>query len=76
MQLAIVEFARNKAGLDNANSSEFNKKTKHPVIALITEWQTKDGTVEVKLTIPKEVLQNEDVLKNLAAGFGITNPTR
>ncbi|MFL2980935.1 MAG: CTP synthase [Methylophilaceae bacterium] len=48
MQLAVVEFARNKASLDNANSSEFNKKTKHPVIALITEWQTKDGTVEVR----------------------------
>ena len=48
MQLAVVEFARNKASLDNANSSEFNKKTKHPVIALITEWQTKDGRVEVR----------------------------
>jgi len=48
MQLAVVEFARNKASLDNANSSEFNKKTKHPVIALITEWKTKDGKVEVR----------------------------
>jgi len=48
MQLAVVEFARNKASLDNANSSEFNKNTKHPVIALITEWQTKDGRVEVR----------------------------
>tara|TARA_X000000368_G_scaffold413235_1_gene400959 strand:+ start:339 stop:1976 length:1638 start_codon:yes stop_codon:yes gene_type:complete len=48
MQLAIVEFARNKAGLDNANSSEFNNKTKHPVIALITEWQNKDGIIEIR----------------------------
>ncbi len=48
MQLAIVEFARNKAGLDNANSSEFNNKTKHPVIALITEWQNKDGKIEIR----------------------------
>ncbi len=48
MQLAVVEFARNKAGLDSANSSEFNNKTKYPVVGLITEWETQDGKVEIR----------------------------
>jgi CTP synthase len=39
MQLAIIEFARNVLGLKNANSTEFDRATHHPVIALITEWQ-------------------------------------
>jgi CTP synthase len=39
MQLAIIEYGRNVLGLDNANSTEFNRDTPHPVIALITEWQ-------------------------------------
>jgi CTP synthase len=39
MQIAIVEFGRNVLGLDDANSTEFNRATPHPVIALIAEWQ-------------------------------------
>jgi CTP synthase len=39
MQLAIIEYARNVAGLKGANSTEFDRATTHPVIALITEWQ-------------------------------------
>ncbi|HQX47977.1 MAG TPA: CTP synthase, partial [Steroidobacteraceae bacterium] len=39
MQLAIVEYGRNVLGLEQANSTEFNRATPHPVIALITEWQ-------------------------------------
>jgi CTP synthase len=39
MQLAIVEYARNVAALKGANSTEFDRATTHPVIALITEWQ-------------------------------------
>jgi CTP synthase len=39
MQLAIIEFGRHVLGLDQANSTEFNRATPHPVIALITEWQ-------------------------------------
>ena len=46
MQVAVIEFARNVAGLENAHSTEFNTKTVHPVIALITEWLTESGTVE------------------------------
>jgi CTP synthase len=48
MQLAIIEFARNVAGLEGAHSTEFNKASKHPVIALITEWQDQKGTVEAR----------------------------
>ena len=39
MQVAIVEYGRNVLGLQEANSTEFNRATPHPVIALITEWQ-------------------------------------
>jgi len=46
MQLAVVEFARHKAGLAGANSTEFDPATPHPVVALITEWQNRDGSIE------------------------------
>ena len=46
MQLAIVEYARNVAGLEGAHSTEFNRAAPHPVIALISEWQDQKGTVE------------------------------
>ncbi|MFL0811489.1 MAG: CTP synthase [Agarilytica sp.] len=46
MQSAVIEFARNVLGLDNANSTEFDRKTPHPVIALITEWIDSEGKVE------------------------------
>ena len=39
MQMAVVEFARHVLGLEDANSTEMNRATAHPVIALITEWQ-------------------------------------
>ncbi|MEK6594660.1 MAG: CTP synthase [Pseudomonadota bacterium] len=46
MQLAVIEYARHVAGLTDAHSTEFNPDTPHPVIALITEWQERDGKVE------------------------------
>ncbi len=46
MQLAVIEYARHMAGLEGANSTEFDPDTKHPVVALITEWQNRDGSVE------------------------------
>jgi CTP synthase len=46
MQLAVIEHARNVVGLDAAHSTEFDSETPHPVIALITEWQDRDGRVE------------------------------
>jgi CTP synthase len=46
MQVAVIEYARNVAGLEGAHSTEFDSATKHPVIGLITEWQEADGRVE------------------------------
>ncbi|NMM29325.1 MAG: CTP synthase [Glaciimonas sp.] len=46
MQVALIEYARNMAGLANANSTEFNPETDQPVVALINEWQNHDGQVE------------------------------
>jgi len=46
MQVAVIEFARHVAHLENAHSSEFNADTPHPVIALITEWMAQDGSIE------------------------------
>ncbi len=46
MQVAVIEAARHMAGLEAAMSTEFNKKTPHPVVGLITEWQDASGGVE------------------------------
>jgi len=46
MQLAIIENARNVAGLEGAHSTEFNRNSPHPVIALISEWQDQKGSIE------------------------------
>lgn len=43
MQLAVIEFAQNVAGLSEATSTEFNQKTTQPIIGLITEWQDEKG---------------------------------
>ena len=48
LQAAVVEFARNVANLEDANSSEFKPNCKHPVIALISEWTTAGGGKEVR----------------------------
>ena len=48
MQVAVIEFARNVAGLTGAHSTEFNQATEHPVIALIEEWQRADGGQELR----------------------------
>lgn len=46
MQVALIEYARHKAGLTTANSTEFDLDTAQPVVALIDEWQGQDGKVE------------------------------
>ncbi len=46
MQVATIEYARHKANLANANSTEFDPATPHPVIALIDEWQDRDGSIQ------------------------------
>ena len=46
MQVAVIEFARNVLKLKDANSSEFDSNTNHPVIGLIHEWMDSDGEIE------------------------------
>jgi CTP synthase len=46
MQVATIEYARHVAGLAGANSTEFEPETAHPVIALIEEWQDRDGSIQ------------------------------
>ena len=46
MQLAVIEYARHVAGMKDANSTEFDLETEHPVVALITEWRDREGRVE------------------------------
>jgi CTP synthase len=46
MQIAVIEAARDLCHLEGANSTEFDPDTPHPVVALITEWQDRDGKVE------------------------------
>ncbi len=48
LQVAVIECARNQVGLPEANSTEFDKSTSCPVIALVTEWQTSEGGHEVR----------------------------
>ena len=46
MQVAVIEYARNVAGLTGANSSEFDHNSDHPVVGLITEWIDAAGSVK------------------------------
>ena len=48
MQVAVIEFSRNILGLKDAHSSEFNKKSRNPVIGLISEWIDSTGKVELR----------------------------
>jgi CTP synthase len=48
MQVAVIEHARHVAGIESANSSEFDLSTPEPVIALITEWQNQDGETVIR----------------------------
>jgi CTP synthase len=48
MQVAVIEFARHVAGLEGAHSTEFDRQTPHPVIALINEWRDEQGQVETR----------------------------
>ncbi|MGC7589267.1 glutamine hydrolyzing CTP synthase [Bisgaard Taxon 46] len=48
MQVAYIEYARNVAGLANANSTEFDRTCEYPVVGLITEWQDAEGNIETR----------------------------
>jgi CTP synthase len=50
LQMAVIEYARHVVGLEGANTTEINPQTPHPVIALITEWQDRDGTLQERST--------------------------
>jgi CTP synthase len=46
LQVAVIEYARNVCGLAGAHSTELNRRTPHPVIAMITEWHDRDGSLQ------------------------------
>lgn len=48
MQVAMIEFARNVAGMTGAHSSEFKKDCAYPVVGLITEWVDDEGNIETR----------------------------
>ncbi|MBA6292918.1 CTP synthase [Colwellia sp. MB3u-70] len=48
LQVALIEYARNVAGLTDAHSTEFNAKTPYPVVGLINEWLDEEGKVEYR----------------------------
>lgn len=48
MQIALIEFARHKVRMQDANSTEFNPETPYPVVALVTEWLDQSGNIEVR----------------------------
>jgi CTP synthase len=48
MQIAVIEYAREMVGLTNANSTEFDLDTPHPVVGLITEWLDGHGKLETR----------------------------
>jgi len=48
LQVAVIEYARNVVGLAGAHSTELNRQTPHPVIALITEWHDRDGSLQAR----------------------------
>ena len=52
MQVATIEYARHVAGLAGANSTEFEPDSPHPVIALIEEWQDRDGSIQKRSAAP------------------------
>ncbi|UZE97358.1 CTP synthase [Alkalimarinus alittae] len=48
MQVAVIEFARNVAGMEGAHSTEFTQESPFPVVGLITEWKDASGAVETR----------------------------
>lgn len=46
MQIAVIEYARHQLAWQGANSTEFEPETQYPVVALVTEWKTKEGKIE------------------------------
>lgn len=87
MQCAVIEFARNVAGLKGANSTEFNKKTPHPVISLLEEQEeVKDlgGTMRLgalpchmkKDSLASRAYQAEEVMERHRHRYEFNNKYR
>jgi CTP synthase len=75
MQISVIEFARNILGLKNANSTEFDLKTPHPVVSLVSEWEdnikgTLKGNIDklggtMRLGAQKCTLMNNSLVHSL-----------
>jgi CTP synthase len=87
MQLAVIEFARNVAGLSEATSTEFNRNTKQPLIGLITEWLDERGELQqrsdesdlggtMRLGAQKSELLEESKIRQIYARAEITERHR
>jgi CTP synthase len=48
MQIAVIEFARHRAGMTKANSTEFDPATPYPIIAMVSEWTNAEGKKEIR----------------------------
>ena len=87
MHAVVIEYARNVCGLDNANTTENNIKTPHPVIALITQWQDDLGQVEIRdkdsdlggtmrLGAQKSILAKDSLVNSIYESDSITERHR
>ncbi len=87
MHAVVIEYARNVCGLDNANTTENDIKTPHPVIALITQWQDELGQVEIRdkdsdlggtmrLGAQKSILAKDSLVNNVYSADNITERHR
>lgn len=76
LQIAVIEYARNVLDWVDADSTEFNKNTKYPVIAMVTEWLTEHGITEkrdingnlggtMRLGAQKSILQKNSKIKDI-----------
>ena len=87
MHAVVIEYARNVCGLDNANTTENDIKTPHPVIALITQWQDELGQVEIRdkdsdlggtmrLGAQKSILAKDSLVNSIYESDSITERHR
>lgn len=76
LQIAVIEYARNVLGWQDADSTEFNQKTQYPVVAMVTEWITGQGTTEqrninsnlggtMRLGAQKSILSNNSQISQI-----------
>ena len=87
MHAVVIEYARNVCGLENANTTENDIQTPHPVIALITQWQDELGQVEIRdkdsdlggtmrLGAQKSILAKDSLVNSIYESDSITERHR